>query len=105
MHAFHDTVGFEHEIFVATRNLHHCTIVTGPVKILRLSPPENEVGFDRAAGLRPEHRHSLRKKFRKREDGESERIEKRMHCHRDKNGAAPLVGDRETAPQNEQRYE
>ena len=28
-----------------------------------------------------------------------------MHRHRDKNGAAPFIGNSETASQNEQRYE
>src|SRR5206468_3247851 len=43
----------------------------------------------------------MEKNLRKCKGGQGDRIEKRMHRHRDKNGAAPLVGDGETTSQNE----
>src|SRR5262249_46463089 len=56
----------------------------------------------RSAGLRPDRRASWRKSLRKCKGGKGDRIEKRMHCHRDKDGTAPFVCNGEATSQNEQ---
>src|SRR5437764_13024552 len=57
---------------------------------------KDEAKAARSAGLRPGRALSWRKNLRKCKGGKGERIEKRMHRHRDKNGTAPFVRNRET---------